>query len=42
VVGLAASVALGLLGPGTYSVDAHFFGRRQIFIPAKHHSDRKG
>jgi len=42
VVGLAAAVALRLLGPGTYSIDAHLFGRREIFIPAKHRSDRTG
>ena len=42
VVGLAAAVALGLLGPGTYSIDAHLFGRREIFIPARDRSDRTG
>ncbi len=33
-VGLAASVGLGLLGPGAYSIDARLFGHREIFIPA--------
>ena len=28
------SVAIGLLGPGAYSVDAHLFGRRQVVFPA--------
>jgi hypothetical protein len=34
-VGLAAAIALGLLGPGAFSIDARLFGRREIFIPAK-------
>jgi hypothetical protein len=42
VVGVAAAAALGLLGPGTYSIDAHLFGRREIFIPAKDRSDSTG
>jgi hypothetical protein len=42
VVGLAAAAALGLLGPGAFSVDARLFGRREIFIPAKDGSDRTG
>jgi len=40
IVGLAAAVALGLLGPGTFSIDARLFGRREIFIPAKGNSDQ--
>ena len=40
VVGLAAAVGLGLLGPGAFSIDARLFGRREIFIPAKDSSDR--
>ena len=35
VVGLAAAAALGLLGPGAFSVDARLFGRREIFIPGR-------
>ncbi len=27
------SIALLLLGPGAYSLDAHLFGRRRIIIP---------
>jgi len=42
LVGLAAAVALGLLGPGAFSIDARLFGRREIFIPAKDRSDRTG
>jgi hypothetical protein len=42
VVGLAAAVALALLGPGTCSIDARLFGRREIFIPAPHSSRRRG
>jgi hypothetical protein len=42
VVGVAAASALGLLGPGTYSIDAQLFGRREIFIPAKDRSDNTG
>jgi len=40
LVGLAASVGLGLLGPGAFSIDARLFGRREIFIPATDHADR--
>jgi hypothetical protein len=40
VVGLAAALALGLLGPGTFSIDARLFGRREIFIPAEDRSER--
>lgn len=39
---LAAAVALGLLGPGAFSIDARRFGRREIFIPADDGSDRTG
>ena len=39
LVGLAAAVALGLLGPGAFSIDARLFGRREIFIPAKDGSE---
>lgn len=39
IVGLAAAAALGLVGPGAFSVDARRFGRREIFIPATDRSD---
>jgi hypothetical protein len=39
VVSLAAAAALGLLGPGAFSIDARLFGRREIFIPAKDGSE---
>ena len=39
VVGLAATAALGMLGPGAFSIDCRLFGRREIFIPAKDDSD---
>ncbi len=32
--GIVLSVALILLGPGAYSLDARLFGRREIIIPA--------
>jgi hypothetical protein len=35
VIGLGAAAALGLLGPGAFSIDARLFGRREIFIPAR-------
>jgi hypothetical protein len=38
-VGLAAAIALGLLGPGAFSIDARLFGHREIFIPAKHSAE---
>jgi hypothetical protein len=38
-VGLAAAAALGLLGPGAFSIDARLFGRREIFIPANDGSE---
>src|SRR5262245_21161912 len=34
VVALAASIAIGLIGPGAFSADARWSGRREIFIPA--------
>jgi len=39
VVGLAAAAALGLVGPGAFSIDARRFGRREIFIPSSDASD---
>jgi uncharacterized membrane protein YphA (DoxX/SURF4 family) len=41
-VGMAASIVLGLLGPGAFSIDARLFGHREIFIPATDDSDRTG
>ncbi len=32
------ALALGLLGPGAFSVDAYLFGRREIVIPAEPHA----
>jgi hypothetical protein len=34
IVGVAAAAALGLMGPGAFSIDARRFGRREVFIPA--------
>jgi hypothetical protein len=34
-VTLVNATALGLLGPGAYSLDARLFGRRVLVIPAK-------
>ena len=31
---IVMAVAVGLLGPGAFSVDARLFGRREIVIPA--------
>ena len=42
VVGIAATIAIGLLGPGAFSIDARLFGRREIFIPAKDRSLARG
>ena len=42
LVCLAAAAALGLLGPGAFSIDARLFGRREIFIAADDGSDRTG
>jgi hypothetical protein len=30
---IIAATALGLLGPGAYSLDGRLFGRREIVIP---------
>jgi hypothetical protein len=35
LLGLSMAVALALLGPGAYSLDARIFGRRVIVIPPK-------
>ena len=33
IFGLAILLALAILGPGAYSIDARLFGRREIIIP---------
>jgi hypothetical protein len=40
VLGLAAAAGLSLLGPGAFSIDARFFGRREIFIPGNDGSEQ--
>lgn len=30
---IAVASAIGLLGPGAFSIDAYLFGRREIYIP---------
>ena len=40
ILGLAAAAGLRLLGPGAFSIDARLLGRRAIFIPATHGSER--
>jgi len=37
ILSVAVSIALTLLGPGAFSVDARRFGRRKIIIPASGH-----
>ena len=39
VCAMLDSVAIGLLGPGAYSVDARLFGRRQIVFPPARNSE---
>lgn len=34
------SLAIALLGPGAFSLDAYLFGRREIVIPRQSHADR--
>lgn len=34
------SAALGLLGPGAYSLDARLFGRRVVIVPPRKDADR--
>ncbi len=35
---IADAAAVALLGPGAHSIDAYFFGRREIIIPHESHS----
>jgi len=37
---IAIATAIAFLGPGAYSLDALFFGRRQIFIPPTQRSPK--
>jgi uncharacterized membrane protein YphA (DoxX/SURF4 family) len=37
---LLSSAALGLLGPGAYSIDARLFGRRVVVVPPRRDRDR--
>jgi len=34
---IVLSIAIALLGPGAFSLDARMFGRREITIPSKNH-----
>lgn len=34
------SLAIALLGPGAFSLDAYLFGRREIVIPRQTHAER--
>jgi uncharacterized membrane protein YphA (DoxX/SURF4 family) len=40
VLVVADAVAIALLGPGAYSLDARLFGRREIFISHESHPPR--
>ena len=33
ILALTMVAAIGLMGPGGFSIDAHLFGRREILIP---------
>jgi uncharacterized membrane protein YphA (DoxX/SURF4 family) len=37
---IAIATAIAFLGPGAYSLDAFFFGRREIFIPPTQRSHK--
>jgi uncharacterized membrane protein YphA (DoxX/SURF4 family) len=37
---IGPSVAIGLLGPGAFSLDARMFGRREITIPSSSNVSR--
>ncbi|HEY2117705.1 MAG TPA: DoxX family protein [Candidatus Acidoferrum sp.] len=34
-------VAIALIGPGAFSIDAHLFGWKEIVIPAAHHKSEE-
>lgn len=34
------TIAVALLGPGAFSLDARMFGRREIYLPTTHHIRR--
>ena len=34
---IVLATAIGLLGPGAFSIDARMFGRREISIPSRQH-----
>ena len=36
---ILTSAALGLLGPGAYSLDARLFGRRVVVVPPRRNAD---
>ena len=38
---IVLSIAIALLGPGAFSLDARMFGRREITIPKKNHLDHE-
>ena len=37
---IVLAIAISLLGPGAFSLDAHMFGRREITIPPNSHVTR--
>jgi hypothetical protein len=37
---IVLAVAVSLLGPGAFSLDARMFGRREILLPSTHHIHR--
>lgn len=37
---IVLSIAIALLGPGAFSLDARMFGRREITIPSSHNVSR--
>ncbi len=39
IIPLLDALALSLLGPGAYSIDAYFFGRRVVLLPRKNDPD---